>query len=111
MTTDKSSLNLLLHRMRHENTKLVPIGSTIVGKLVSYPTLQKWVKLAGFPAVQIGSRWYSDNESLVDWICKHCPKLAGFVTETCITDDTVPVADPIVEPDEPQQEMEDDDLL
>lgn len=102
--TDKSSLNLLLDRMRNKDIRLVPISKTIVGKLVSYPTLSKWVHNEGFPAVQIGTRWYSENESLVDWIIKNCPKLAPFVTEVRTDDDPVP--EPIVEPEEPEQQQE-----
>lgn len=107
MSNDKSSLNLLLDRMRNKDIRLVPISKTIVGKLVSYPTLSKWVHNEGFPAVQIGTRWYSENESLVDWIIKNCPKLAPFVTE--VRDDSDPPPEAIVEPEEPEQQQESED--
>ena len=103
--SDTSSLQLLLERMRsNPDVRLVPVSKTIVGKLVTYPTLSKWLHKDGFPAVQIGSRWYSENVSITDWICKNCPKLVPFI-EVHAEDNSEPLQ-PVIEEPEPVQQVE-----
>ena len=104
--SDTSSLQLLLERMRsNPDVRLVPISKTIVGKLVTYPTLSKWLHDDGFPAVQIGSRWYSENDSITDWICKNCPRLSGYARALSEKGDK---EDPplVIEEPEPAQQTE-----
>lgn len=48
--------------------KIIPLCDSILGLQFTYLTLSKWIKRGSIPALRIGSRWYTSNDVLADWL-------------------------------------------
>lgn len=47
---------------------IIPLKSCILARQFSYVTLKSWVDKGVVPALRIGSRWYTNDEIIGEWL-------------------------------------------
>ena len=71
ITIDKRKPNIFDKRIMEVMKSggiIVPVSECFLSKHFSNLTLSNWVLVGKLPAIRIGSRWYTNDEVVTDWI-------------------------------------------